>query len=192
MQCIREIVVDGKYIKIIRNLYWDQTASVRIMNELSEDIRIQRGVRQGCVATPTLFNVYTDKIFTHIINMKGVGEEQNHHVSSKVPATCCKSLNLECMYCRFSCLLQRQVSLSWILGLFTQNGLCRVNDDSLIIATGFSTANSLYRYGTVFNRYLFSFAFLSRVTVSRPPAVALLLSSLQKKLLTHILLLLLC
>ena len=103
MQCIREIVVDGNYIKIIRNLYWDQTASVRIMNELSEDIRIQRGVRQGCVATPTLFNLYTDNIFTHIINMKGVGEEQNHHVSSKVPTTCCKSLNLECMYleCRF-------------------------------------------------------------------------------------------
>ena len=54
IQCLREIGVDGKDIKIIRNLYWDQTASVRIMSELSEDIRIQRGVRQGCVASPTL------------------------------------------------------------------------------------------------------------------------------------------
>ena len=35
MQCLREIGVDGKHIKIIRNLYWDQTASVRIMNELT-------------------------------------------------------------------------------------------------------------------------------------------------------------
>ena len=42
------------------------------MNELSGEIRIQRGVRQGCVASPTLFNLYTDKIFRHIINMKGV------------------------------------------------------------------------------------------------------------------------
>ena len=42
------------------------------MNELSEDIRIQRGVRQGCVASPTLFNLYTDIFFRHIINMKGV------------------------------------------------------------------------------------------------------------------------
>ena len=42
------------------------------MNELSEEIRVQRGVRQGCVASPTLFNVYTEKIFRHIINMKGV------------------------------------------------------------------------------------------------------------------------
>ena len=45
MQCLREIGVDGKYINIIRNMYWDQTASVRIMNELSDDIRIQRRVR---------------------------------------------------------------------------------------------------------------------------------------------------
>ena len=72
MQCLSEIGVDGKDIKIIRNVYWDQTASVRIMNELSEEIRIQRGVRQGCVASPTLFNLYTEKIFRHIINMKGV------------------------------------------------------------------------------------------------------------------------
>ena len=54
------------------NLYWDQTATVIMMNELPEYIRIQRGVRQGCVASPTLFNLYTENIFRHIINMKGV------------------------------------------------------------------------------------------------------------------------
>ena len=72
MQCLSEIGVDGKDIKIIRNFYWDQTASVRIMKELSEEIRIQRGVRQECVASPTLLNFYTEKNFRHIINMKGV------------------------------------------------------------------------------------------------------------------------
>ena len=33
---------------------------------------VRQGVRQGCVASPTLFNLYTEKIFRHIINMKGV------------------------------------------------------------------------------------------------------------------------
>ena len=51
--------VDGKGIQIIRNLYWGQTAWVRIMNEMSDEIGIQRGVRQGCVASRTLFNLYT-------------------------------------------------------------------------------------------------------------------------------------
>ena len=60
MQCLSEIGVHGKDIKIIRNLYWDQTAAVRIMNELLDEIRIQRGVRQGCVASPTLFNLPYD------------------------------------------------------------------------------------------------------------------------------------
>ena len=49
MQCQSEIGVDGKDTQIIRCLYWDQTAPVRIMNELSDEIRIQRGVRQGCI-----------------------------------------------------------------------------------------------------------------------------------------------
>ena len=53
-------------------MYSDQTASVRIMNELSDEIGVQRGVRQGCVASPTLVNLYTENIFRHIINMKGV------------------------------------------------------------------------------------------------------------------------
>ena len=49
------------------------------MNELSDEIRIQRGARQGCVASPTLFTLYMEKIFRHIINMKGVNVGDTHY-----------------------------------------------------------------------------------------------------------------
>ena len=75
-----EIGVDGKdIIKIIRNVFWEKAASVRITNELSDEIRIQRGVGKGCVASPTLFNLYTDKIFRHVINTKGVNVGGKHY-----------------------------------------------------------------------------------------------------------------
>ena len=44
------------------------------MNELSDEIWIELGVRQGCVPYLTLFNLNTEKMFRHryIINMKCV------------------------------------------------------------------------------------------------------------------------
>ncbi len=66
MQCLSEIGVDGKYIKIIRNLYWDQTASVRIVNELSDEIRIQRD--KDVLHLP-LFSIYTREICSNILSI---------------------------------------------------------------------------------------------------------------------------
>ncbi|GFN81160.1 endonuclease-reverse transcriptase [Plakobranchus ocellatus] len=42
-----EIDIDGKDLRVIRNLFWDQTASVRIKGEHSDFKPIKRGVRQG-------------------------------------------------------------------------------------------------------------------------------------------------
>ena len=75
VQSVSEIGVDGADIKIIRNMYWELSASVQIMNVYSDEIRIQQGVRQGCVAFPTVFNLFTETIFRQIINMKGVNIE---------------------------------------------------------------------------------------------------------------------
>lgn len=51
-------------IKIIKELYWQQSAEIRINNDLTTDnFAILRGVRQGCVLSPILFNMYVNKIF---------------------------------------------------------------------------------------------------------------------------------
>lgn len=59
-----EIGVEEKNIQIIRQLYWNQTAEIKINNTLStESFNILKGVRQGCILSPILFNIYVEKIF---------------------------------------------------------------------------------------------------------------------------------
>ena len=52
--------IDGKDIRIITELYWSQKAAIRVDQEMSEPAAIQRGVRQGCVLSPNLLNIYTE------------------------------------------------------------------------------------------------------------------------------------
>jgi len=48
MKDLEEMGIDGKDIRILKNLYWDQMAAISIDGELSEWTQIKRGVRQGC------------------------------------------------------------------------------------------------------------------------------------------------
>ena len=52
---LEHLDIDGKDLRVTRNLHWDQSAAVRIGGELSEYKLIKRGVRQGCVMSPDLF-----------------------------------------------------------------------------------------------------------------------------------------
>ena len=73
--------IDGKDLRIIRNLYWDQNASVRIEGDFSESKNIRRGVRQGCVMSPDLFNIYSETILRNLEDKPGLkvnGENINN------------------------------------------------------------------------------------------------------------------
>ncbi|GFO17355.1 endonuclease-reverse transcriptase [Plakobranchus ocellatus] len=52
--------------------YWDQTASVRIEGEHSDFQFIKRGVRQGCVMSPDLLNLYNDIISKNPDDISGL------------------------------------------------------------------------------------------------------------------------
>ena len=67
-----EIGLDTKDIRLIRNLYWDQKATVKIDNHLSKWIQICRGVRQGCVLSPDLFALYGENIMKALEDLVGV------------------------------------------------------------------------------------------------------------------------
>ncbi|KAI8433243.1 hypothetical protein MSG28_015319 [Choristoneura fumiferana] len=49
-------------VHLIRRLYEDGTASVRADDVLSSHLHPSAGVRQGCIISPLLFNVYTELI----------------------------------------------------------------------------------------------------------------------------------
>ena len=72
IECLKEIGVDDKDLQIIIKMYWEQTAVVRTKTGASTVFKIKKGVRQGCVLSPNLYNLYTEKIFREIEGMPGV------------------------------------------------------------------------------------------------------------------------
>ena len=69
---LEELDIDGKDLRIIRNLYWNQSAAVRIDGNYSAFKQIKRGVRQGCVMSPDLFNIYSETIFRELEDSPGI------------------------------------------------------------------------------------------------------------------------
>ena len=72
MQMLSELDIDGKDLRLIRHLYWDQKAAIKIGDQISNYVDIKRGVRQGCVLSPDLFSLYSEKILRGIKDMKGI------------------------------------------------------------------------------------------------------------------------
>ena len=57
---------------MVQNLYWNQTASIMFEDGESDSFDIKRGVRQGCILSPKLFNLYTEDIFKQADKLPGV------------------------------------------------------------------------------------------------------------------------
>ena len=72
IECLSEIGINDKDLQIITKLYWEQTAIVRTENGVTKEFQTKQGVGQGCVLSPSLFNLYTEKIFREIEEMNGV------------------------------------------------------------------------------------------------------------------------
>ena len=80
-EMLNQLDIDGKDLRVLRNLYWDQTVAVRVEGELSEYTNIKRGVRQGCVMSPDLFNLYSEVILRNLDESEGLkanGENLNN------------------------------------------------------------------------------------------------------------------
>ena len=50
----------------VKSIYVDSSACVRIKEGESEQFRIDSGVRQGCIMSPWLFNIYMDGVMKEV------------------------------------------------------------------------------------------------------------------------------
>ena len=50
--------IDGKFLSVIQSLYANDQACVQVDGKISENFLINQGVRQGCVLSPLLFNIF--------------------------------------------------------------------------------------------------------------------------------------
>ncbi|KAI5743600.1 hypothetical protein M8J77_020048 [Diaphorina citri] len=73
LRVLREIDLNWKERRLIRQLYKGQKVVVRVEEEETEEIIIGRGVRQGCCMSPALFNLYAEKLLEEALeNSPGV------------------------------------------------------------------------------------------------------------------------
>uniref|UniRef100_A0A8D8XFQ8 Craniofacial development protein 2 n=1 Tax=Cacopsylla melanoneura TaxID=428564 RepID=A0A8D8XFQ8_9HEMI len=84
IEVLMKVNIDGKDLRIIRNLYYNQTANVRIGKNVTEEVEIKRGVRQGCLLSPMLFNIYSEFIFKEALEGWNIGvrieDENGKHI----------------------------------------------------------------------------------------------------------------
>ena len=58
-------------ICLLRNLYAGQEATVRTGHGTTDWFQIGKGVLQGCILSPCLFNLYAEYIILHILGWTG-------------------------------------------------------------------------------------------------------------------------
>ena len=59
---LKEMGIPDHLTCLLRNLYVDQEATVRTLYGTTDWFKIEKGVRQGCLLSPCLFNLYTEHV----------------------------------------------------------------------------------------------------------------------------------
>ena len=61
---MKEYNISPILIQVIKNLYNKATSAVLFNNSIGDWFRTTVGVRQGCLLSPTVFNIFLERIMT--------------------------------------------------------------------------------------------------------------------------------
>ena len=64
IKILQEIDIDKKDLKIITEPYWNQ--EIMMLKDEKEKVPIKKGVRQGCIISPILFNSYSEFLMKQV------------------------------------------------------------------------------------------------------------------------------
>ena len=70
---LKEMELLGHLTCLLRNLYAGQEATVRTGHGITDWFQIGKGIRQGCILSPCLFNLYAE----YIMRNAGLDEAQS-------------------------------------------------------------------------------------------------------------------
>ena len=91
----------GKLLTGIKSIYVNILACVRLKGGDSECFRIDRGVRQVCIMSPWLFNVYMDEMMKELkMGMKRRGVRFQEEGRKWIFLTSCMQMIWFCMVSR--------------------------------------------------------------------------------------------
>ena len=71
-KALREMGIPDHLTCLLRNLYVSQEATGRALYGTTDWFKIEKGVQEGCLLSPCLFNLYTE----HIVRNAGLDELQ--------------------------------------------------------------------------------------------------------------------
>ena len=58
LQKLKKLGLGGKIFNVIKSMYSGDSARIKLGDKMTNPIKINQGVRQGCVLSPTLFNLF--------------------------------------------------------------------------------------------------------------------------------------
>ncbi len=68
-QILGKIGMSEKCVRLVRSMYVNTRAKYRLGDIETDWVRSRRGVRQGCILSPLLFNLYTEEMATRVRRM---------------------------------------------------------------------------------------------------------------------------